>query len=303
MKKWIIMIAIWVCSVTCIAARTQTSYNVSPETLIKLTAKVVPAVFAKNHTYWNQLILGTLASETGMGSFKGSSRHGVTQITPVAFKAIQRAVTKQDRQRIQQNLGIDVKKVSFGELEWNHTLSIVFTSLFYKTVISSGVPPKTVEGCAIAWKKHYNTYLGAGTTSGFQRNYKKYVLCKGVKHFYEVVEKIQEKPKPKINYTFQPTKLLQTKTFLFREANLEPHISNVIGFENQVACWEPVKESCIIGGAQYIQTQHSVSKEAREFVRVLFRIRTWIHLWRVGTYIDPLVRYRLQAYWRTEYAC
>ena len=122
------------------------------------------------------LLMGTAAQESHLGHYirqiKGPAL-GVFQMEPNTFNDI-----KCNYLSYKEDLLILIFKTCECEmysesLIWNLKLAICFARIHYLRVPKA--LPCDLEGYAAYWKKYYNTYLGAGTTEEFIKNYKKYV--------------------------------------------------------------------------------------------------------------------------------
>lgn len=148
-------------------------YNIDKKEVIKLVVESNKIVFEdENQDKWNEILLGTLAAETDLGAFRRGSKHGIAQITPIAYKFIKErlAKDKETYEKLKEN-GLDFKKISFNDLTDNHKASIVAMSLYYKYVIKMKKGNINGKSPAEVWKKYYNTYAGAGTLSHFNKAY------------------------------------------------------------------------------------------------------------------------------------
>ena len=170
MKKLIGIIFIMF-SLTSLSAKVK-GYNIEKEEVIQMVYDTTKLVFSENHDEWNDIILGTLAAETDLGSYRAGSKHGIAQITPVAFKFIKQQVLKDKETYAKlKNSGLDFKKITFNELTHNHKASVVAMSLYYKYVVETKKVNIHGKDKAEVWKKYYNTYAGAGTKQHFNKAY------------------------------------------------------------------------------------------------------------------------------------
>ena len=147
-------------------------YNIDKKEVVKLVIEANKLVFEEDLDKWNDILLGTLAAETDLGAFRGGSKHGIAQITPIAYKFIKERLAK-DKETYEKlkEYGIDFKKISFNDLTNNHKASIVAMSLYYKYVIKMKKGNINGKSPAEVWKKYYNTYAGAGTINHFNKAY------------------------------------------------------------------------------------------------------------------------------------
>ena len=114
MKKLIGIIFIMF-SLTSLSAKVR-GYNIEKEEVIQMVYDTTKLVFNENHDEWNDIILGTLAAETDIGAYRAGSKHGIAQITPVAFKFIKQQVIK-DKETY-------AKLKSNGLLKRSHLMSL-----------------------------------------------------------------------------------------------------------------------------------------------------------------------------------
>ena len=170
MKKLIGIIFIMF-SLTSLSAKAK-GYNIEKEEVIQMVYDTTKLVFNENHDEWNDIILGTLAAETDIGAYRAGSKHGIAQITPVAFKFIKQQVIKDKETyaKLKSN-GLDFKKITFNELTHNHKASVVAMTLYYKYVTETKKVNIHGKDKAEVWKKYYNTYAGAGTKQHFNKAY------------------------------------------------------------------------------------------------------------------------------------
>ena len=154
--KRIVGIVFLIMSISMFGARIN-KFNISKSEVIHMVYDTTKVVFSKYHDEWNDILLGTLAAETDLGAYKGNSKHGVAQITPIAYKFIKKEILK-DKKTYEKlkSVGLDFKKISFNDLTNNHKASVTAMALYYKY---------TVE------KKKVNTYAGSGTKEHFNKAY------------------------------------------------------------------------------------------------------------------------------------
>lgn len=169
--KRIIGIIFVLFSLSSVAAKLR-NYGIDKEKVVEIVYDTTKLVFESYHDEWNDIMLGTLSAETDLGAYKGSSKHGIAQITPVAFKFIKKQVLKDSKtyEKLKAN-GIDFKKISFNELTHNHKASIAAMALYYKYVVETKKVNIHGKDKAEVWKKYYNTYAGAGTKQHFNKAY------------------------------------------------------------------------------------------------------------------------------------
>ena len=148
------------------------SYNIDKKEVVKLVVEANKLVFEEDLEKWNEIMFGTLSAETDMGAFKGSSKHGIAQITPIAFKFIKNNILKDEElyNKLKKE-GIDFKKISFNDLTNNHKASVVAMSLYYKYVAQTKKINIKGKTPAQVWKTLYNTSAGAGTLNHFNKAY------------------------------------------------------------------------------------------------------------------------------------
>ncbi len=132
-------------------------------------ARLVCDVIKKSNAFdAARLILATAAAETGMGKIEDKSIYagmGICQIDKVPFYRVRDKTDKRVKEKIKENLGIDVDLVEWEHLRYNLFLSLLFCRLYY-LLVPKKIPHK-IEDMAKYWKKYYNTYLGKGTTEHF----------------------------------------------------------------------------------------------------------------------------------------
>lgn len=150
------------------------NYGITKGEVIQIVYDTTKVVFDEYHDEWNNILLGTLAAETDLGSFRGKSTHGIAQITPVAYKFIKKSLMndKETYVRLKES-GLDFKKIGFNDLTHNHKASITAMALYYKYIVESKKVSIHKKDKAEVWKKYYNTYAGSGTKEHFNKAYKR----------------------------------------------------------------------------------------------------------------------------------
>lgn len=138
------------------------NYGYINEPLAKqMIKKIVSCLGGGNNA--EKLILETAKVETGLGTLKDRTRlagMGLTQFDNKPFYDIKNR-SKRFKNKIKNELGIDISMVHWEHLRYNPFLSFLFTRLFYLTIREK--IPNTLKERAKYWKKYYNTYLGKGT--------------------------------------------------------------------------------------------------------------------------------------------
>lgn len=169
--KRIVGIVFLIMSISMFGARIN-KFNISKSEVIHMVYDTTKVVFSKYHDEWNDILLGTLAAETDLGAYKGNSKHGVAQITPIAYKFIKKEILK-DKKTYEKlkSVGLDFKKISFNDLTNNHKASVTAMALYYKYTVEKKKVNIHGKDKAEVWKKYYNTYAGSGTKEHFNKAY------------------------------------------------------------------------------------------------------------------------------------
>lgn len=169
--KRIVGIVFLIMSISMFGARVS-KFNISKSEVIHMVYDTTKVVFSKYHDEWNDILLGTLAAETDLGAYKGNSKHGVAQITPIAYKFIKKEILK-DKKTYEKlkSIGLDFKKISFNDLTNNHKASVTAMALYYKYTVEKKKVNIHGKDKAEVWKKYYNTYAGSGTKEHFNKAY------------------------------------------------------------------------------------------------------------------------------------
>ena len=126
-------------------------------------------------------LLRIAAQESNFGKAAGTFRlrgdKGMTQVnTGSGFKEVKRRVAMGKgrvwaaAQVVKRELGIDVDQITAADLD--KPLVAMAVARLYVEAVGRSVP-QDVAGQAAWWKRHYNTYLGAGTPEEFMRSARK----------------------------------------------------------------------------------------------------------------------------------
>ncbi len=113
------------------------------------------------------LVLETAYAETGLGTIKDRTLKagmGICQFDNMPFYDV-KSRSMRYRNKIKNELGIDIALVHWEHLRYNPYLSFLFCRLKYLLV--SEKIPDTIEQRAKYWKKYYNSYLGTGTVKHY----------------------------------------------------------------------------------------------------------------------------------------
>ena len=112
----------------------------------------------------DKLLLETAKAETLLGKAKDNTPLkagcGLCQFDPMPFEDVKKRSLKY-RDKILEEMKIDIKLVEYEWLAYNPLLSFLFCRLKYKLIPEP--IPETIEGRARYWKKYYNSVLGKGT--------------------------------------------------------------------------------------------------------------------------------------------
>jgi len=116
------------------------------------------------------LLLGTCAVESGFGRYRrqlnnGPAR-GIYQMEPATFRWLR---TKYGRRYPA------VSEYSFADQEHDDHQASVMARLRYLAVPDPLPASHDVIGQAHYWRRHYNTYLGAGTVEKYMKAYRLHV--------------------------------------------------------------------------------------------------------------------------------
>lgn len=163
--------------------------KIGPQTLLKPRAAGFEVAAAAAATVDSVLPDGTggafllrlSAQESNFGMAQGTYRlsgdKGMTQVnTSSGFKEVKRRIAMGKGRvydaavKLSQGLGVDMLNLTKDDLD----KPIVAMAVARLYVVAVGKPvPQDVAGQGAWWKKHYNTYLGAGTASQFIRSAQK----------------------------------------------------------------------------------------------------------------------------------
>lgn len=116
----------------------------------------------------DELLIETARAETGAGTIADNSigaGMGITQIDKIPFVDIQDRVRHSDRDKIKEELGIDLALISWEHIRYNPLLCVLFTRLKYKKIPET--IPSSIKGRAEYWKTYYNTEAGKGTVKHY----------------------------------------------------------------------------------------------------------------------------------------
>ncbi|MDC5753609.1 hypothetical protein [Vibrio europaeus] len=113
-----------------------------------------------------ELLVETCAAETLLAQAKDTTPYyagaGVAQVDEGTFDWLKDKYQSHKMARdIKRKLGVDLKLVSYNELDFSPLISLIFARLRYWTV--ADLIPATREGRAKYWKTHYNTSKGKGS--------------------------------------------------------------------------------------------------------------------------------------------
>jgi len=126
------------------------------------------------------LLMGTAAQETHLGFYikqlNGPAK-GIFQCEPATFgDYVKNYLTYNPNLKLRIENACDIRNWNPEALVYNLKFAICMARVHYLR-ISEPLPIKDAyHDMATYWKKYYNTYMGAGTTKEFIKNYKKYVL-------------------------------------------------------------------------------------------------------------------------------
>jgi len=126
-----------------------------------------------------ELIMLTCAVESNLGHYikqvKGPAL-GIFQMEPLTFEDNLNWYLKRDMQLNVDRLSkaCNIENFTTESLIYNTKFAICLTRIHY--LRKPGAIPQNVEGWAEYWKKHYNTYLGAGTVEKAIQKYNKYAI-------------------------------------------------------------------------------------------------------------------------------
>jgi hypothetical protein len=110
----------------------------------------------------------TAAAETDMGNAVDKSWGvgvGLMQFDPIGFDDVKARTNATIKRRVKEAFGVDIDRVTLGDLRWSPLLSVLFARLKYRLIPDP--IPLSVIGRAEYWKKYYNSYAGAGTVQHY----------------------------------------------------------------------------------------------------------------------------------------
>ena len=120
------------------------------------------------------LLLETMAQETKLGAYRDPSKdgagRGITQFDKgIVVDTVNRA-RQSEIDAVAEAFGIDLYMVDWDDLDFAPLPCIILARLKYKRIPEE--IPRTIEGRAAYWKKHYNTVAGKGTEEEYIKNAK-----------------------------------------------------------------------------------------------------------------------------------
>jgi len=122
------------------------------------------------------LLVETACQETWLGAVRDRTAYGagtgLCQIDKIAFVDIVQRTSKAKKTKVLSELGIDLNKIQYRELELSPLASMVFCRLHYLLVPDA--VPVTLEARADYWKRFYNTVAGKGHPAEYVRNYERF---------------------------------------------------------------------------------------------------------------------------------
>jgi hypothetical protein len=127
-----------------------------------------------------ELLMLTAAHESHLGSFirqmHGGPARGVFQMEPATEQDIHENYLKYNKNLAHLIEGFRMKQTNISDLESNLAYQIAMTRVHYFRVKEAlpTIEKDGVVGLASYWKKHYNTYQGAGTVAKALADYEKY---------------------------------------------------------------------------------------------------------------------------------
>ena len=142
-------------------------YGVLEKRNIKdMASAVCSAIGHGHHGRAVELLVETCAAETQLAETKDTTLYsagaGVAQVDEGTFNWLKDKYKSHRLARdIKRKLGVDLKLVSYRELDFSPLISLIFARLRYWTV--SEQIPATQEARAKYWKDHYNTSKGKGS--------------------------------------------------------------------------------------------------------------------------------------------
>jgi len=150
---------------------------IKKEHLLDYVKEVCTVLGNGNNANADLLILGTIAQETHLGTYKDptptSAGQSIAQFDEMPFNDVVDRTSEKDRQRCIDAWDIDVKKITWREIWHNPFLAVLFVRLKYKLVPS--IIPIELELMAQYYKKWYNSSAGKATPEEFINNYMLYV--------------------------------------------------------------------------------------------------------------------------------
>ena len=116
------------------------------------------------------LLLGTCAVESSFGRWRvqlgGGPARGIYQMEPATFRWLRTKYGKRYP---------SVSEYSFADQQNDDHQATVMARLRYLAVPEQLPPADDLHAQADYWKRHYNTYLGAGTVEKYLKAYRLFV--------------------------------------------------------------------------------------------------------------------------------
>ena len=141
---------------------TQTFYGIAhPAQAVAFATRVCDVIGHGSTRKAVPMLLETSATETLVGQYRDDTLYyagaGICQTDESTFDWLKEKYQDSSiAKRIKEELNIDLRKVSYQELDYSPMLSFIFARLRY-WVVEAPIPA-SVEGRAQYWKDHYNSH-------------------------------------------------------------------------------------------------------------------------------------------------
>lgn len=142
---------------------------IDEKTILKQAVRVCDCLGHGENRTAVQMIVETAIVESGLGKIEDKTIKagiGITQFDEIPFYDVRERNMKR-KNKILNDLGVDIALVEWEHLRYNSFLALLFTRLFY--LLLPEQIPSDLEGRARYWKKYYNTSLGKGDVEHYLR--------------------------------------------------------------------------------------------------------------------------------------
>ena len=139
--------------------------------VVRAVSNRIQAVFGNDRQFLRRIAFVESKDGTDSNTFRSGYHGGIWQVDEIAFRSTKDTASHPGLIAKHQQI-LDTFGINWSDVEWSDLRIPLFSGLAARLFVSN-IPadiPCDISGQATYWKRHYNTFAGAGTEEKFMED-------------------------------------------------------------------------------------------------------------------------------------